>query len=175
MHCLKGGKSIGWKAKRSFDSFFFSSYDLHHHRHLLCHHRSYHLHHEHSHNIREKREWDEKRRGVLFAYERDSYFSSSSALALYELAWRISRDTNDLLWWGRIRLKQISHIEINQVPSSKNSLFRWAIIGHANLFLLKKIEDDRWKITRWSFKKLVVLFWIIGCLNAPSQVSDGHG
>ena len=48
--------------------------------------------------IREKREWDEKRRGVLFAYERDSYFSSSSALALYELAWRISRDTNDLLW-----------------------------------------------------------------------------
>ena len=23
------------------------------------------------------------------------------------------------------------------------SLFRWAIIGHANLFLLKKIEDDR--------------------------------
>ena len=48
--------------------------------------------------IREKREWDEKRRGVLFAYERDSYFSSSSALALYELAWKISRDTNDLLW-----------------------------------------------------------------------------
>lgn len=67
---------------------------------------------------RERREWEEKRRGVLFAYERDSYFSSSSALALYELAWRISRDTNDLLWW--------------------------AIIGHANLYLLKKIEDDRY-------------------------------
>ena len=35
----------------------------------------------------------------------------------YELAWKMSRDSNDLLWW--------------------------AIIGHTGLYLHKKIEDDR--------------------------------
>jgi len=67
---------------------------------------------------RERREWEERRRGVLFAYERDSYFGSSSALALYELAWKMSRDSNDLLWW--------------------------AIVGHTDLYLHKRIEDDRY-------------------------------
>jgi cell division control protein 45 len=67
---------------------------------------------------RDRREWEGRRKGILFAYERDSYFSSSSALYLYELAWKMSRDSNDLLWW--------------------------AIIGHTDLYLHKKIEDDRY-------------------------------
>lgn len=67
---------------------------------------------------REKREWEAKRKTILFNYERDSYFSSSSALYMYELAWKMSRDNNDLLWW--------------------------AIIGHTYLYLHNKIEDDRY-------------------------------
>ena len=51
---------------------------------------------------REKRLWEEERRGILFSYGRDSYFSTSSALLVYELAWRLSRDNNDLLWWAII-------------------------------------------------------------------------
>ena len=35
----------------------------------------------------------------------------------YELAWKMSKDSKDLLWW--------------------------AIIGHTALYLLKKIEDNR--------------------------------
>lgn len=66
---------------------------------------------------RERRAWEEERHSVLFSYQRDSYYSSSSATAMYELAWRLSRDNNDLLWW--------------------------AIVGHTELFLNKKIEDDR--------------------------------
>lgn len=66
---------------------------------------------------RERREWEEQRHGILFSYTRDSYFGTSSALQLYELAWRMSRDSNDLLWW--------------------------AVIGHTELFVHCKIEDDR--------------------------------
>jgi len=66
---------------------------------------------------RERREWEEARHATLFTYTRDSYYGSSSALQIYELAWKMSRDTPDLLWW--------------------------AIIGHTELVLLKKIEDDR--------------------------------
>jgi len=66
---------------------------------------------------RERREWEEKRHGILFSYSRDSYYGSSSAVQLYELAWRMSRDNNDLLWW--------------------------AIIGHTDHLVHCKIEDDR--------------------------------
>jgi len=67
---------------------------------------------------RERKVWEEQRHGILFAYNRDGYYGSSSALEMYELAWKMSRDSNDLLWW--------------------------AVIGHTELFINKKIEDDRY-------------------------------
>ena len=69
---------------------------------------------------REKRLWEEERKSVRFSYTRDSYYSSSSALLLYELAWRLSKDTNDLLWW--------------------------AIVGHTDLWLSKKFDDDKFML-----------------------------
>ena len=64
-----------------------------------------------------KRLWEEEREGLLFAYNQDSFTGSSSALLVYELAWRLSRDTNDLLWW--------------------------AIVGHTELWINKKMDEDR--------------------------------
>lgn len=69
---------------------------------------------------RERRLWEEERKSVLFSYTRDSYYSSSSALLLYELAWRLTKDTNDLLWW--------------------------AIVGHTDLWLSKKFDDDKFML-----------------------------
>ena len=66
---------------------------------------------------RERRHWEEERERLLFSYTRDSYTSTSSALLVYELAWRLSRDTNDLLWW--------------------------AILGHTELWINKKMDEDR--------------------------------
>ena len=65
-----------------------------------------------------KRLWEEEREGLLFAYNQDSFTGSSSALLVYELAWRLSRDTNHLLWW--------------------------AIVGHTELWINKKMDDDRY-------------------------------
>ena len=69
---------------------------------------------------REKRLWEEEREKLLFSYTRDSYTSTSSALLVYELAWRLSRDTNDLLWW--------------------------AILGHTELWINKKMDEDRFLV-----------------------------
>jgi len=69
---------------------------------------------------RDRRIWEEERKSILFSYTRDSYFGSSSAVILYLLAWRLSRDTNDLLWW--------------------------AIVGHTDLWLSKKLDDDKYML-----------------------------
>nr|CAG4643303.1 EOG090X08GG [Ilyocryptus agilis] len=67
---------------------------------------------------REKRMWHEKRKKILFNYMQFSFYSSSTALLMFELAWKLSRDSNDLLWW--------------------------AIIGVAEQQLLGKIDSKTW-------------------------------
>lgn len=46
----------------------------------------------------------------------------SPSLLLYELAWRLTKDTNDLLWW--------------------------AIIGHTELWINKKMDEDRFLVDK---------------------------
>ncbi|CRL06286.1 CLUMA_CG018964, isoform A [Clunio marinus] len=49
---------------------------------------------------REKREWEKKRDRILFNYSQNSYYTRSSALVFFELAWQMSKDSLDLLWWA---------------------------------------------------------------------------
>lgn len=69
---------------------------------------------------RERRLWEEQRGKVLFEYQQFSYTGPSTAFHMYVLAWKMSRDTNDLLWW--------------------------AIVGHTELFLMLKSEADKYLI-----------------------------
>ena len=47
---------------------------------------------------REKRLWNEARTKLIFDYEQFSMYGTSAALIMFELAWKMSKDTNDLLW-----------------------------------------------------------------------------
>ncbi|KAL5017064.1 hypothetical protein ScPMuIL_006653 [Solemya velum] len=47
---------------------------------------------------REKRVWNENRNKILFSYTQFSSYGTSAALTMFELAWKMSKDTNDLLW-----------------------------------------------------------------------------
>lgn len=69
---------------------------------------------------RNRRLWEEQRAKVLFEYQQFSYIGSSTAVVMYELAWKMSRDNNDLLWW--------------------------AIVGHTELLLTLKSEVDKYAI-----------------------------
>ncbi|XP_075920400.1 cell division control protein 45 homolog [Petromyzon marinus] len=53
---------------------------------------------------RERRAWEEKRQEILFEYEQFEYHGTSSALLLFELAWTMSKDSNDMLWWAIVGL-----------------------------------------------------------------------
>ncbi|KAG1655059.1 Cell division control protein 45 [Nymphon striatum] len=53
---------------------------------------------------RERRIWTEERQKLIFDYTQFTYYSTSSACILLELAWKMSKDTNDLLWWAIVGL-----------------------------------------------------------------------
>ncbi|KAM6965699.1 LOW QUALITY PROTEIN: cell division control protein 45 homolog [Aplochiton taeniatus] len=52
---------------------------------------------------RAKREWEARRREVLFDYEQYEYHGTSAAMD-FELAWVLTKDTKDMLWWAVIGL-----------------------------------------------------------------------
>ncbi|KAJ8889135.1 hypothetical protein PR048_008629 [Dryococelus australis] len=49
---------------------------------------------------RERRLWEEQRNKLLFDYSQFSYYGRSSAALVFELAWKLSKDSTDLLWWA---------------------------------------------------------------------------
>ncbi|XP_034945738.1 cell division control protein 45 homolog [Chelonus insularis] len=49
---------------------------------------------------RERREWEEKRDTILFNYMQYSYYGKSSAVILFEMAWKMSKDSIDMVWWA---------------------------------------------------------------------------
>ncbi|XP_018008865.1 cell division control protein 45 homolog [Hyalella azteca] len=53
---------------------------------------------------RERRLWEQKRNKLLFDYSQFSYFAGSTATLMFELAWKLSKDTSDLLWLAIVSL-----------------------------------------------------------------------
>ncbi|XP_018529409.1 cell division control protein 45 homolog [Lates calcarifer] len=53
---------------------------------------------------RERREWEARRREILFDYEQYEYHGTSAAMMFFELAWVLTKDTKDMLWWAIIGL-----------------------------------------------------------------------
>merc|ERR1711899_681101 len=69
---------------------------------------------------RDRRIWEEERSKILFDYQQFSFIGPSTAVLMYELALKMSRDDNDLLWWS--------------------------IIGHTEQLLMLKSEVDKYLI-----------------------------
>ncbi|XP_028400506.1 cell division control protein 45 homolog [Dendronephthya gigantea] len=53
---------------------------------------------------KEKRIWAKKRQSILTQYYQNAFHGSSSAMVLYELCWKMSKDSNLLLWWSVVGL-----------------------------------------------------------------------
>ncbi|XP_076674767.1 cell division cycle protein 45 [Andrena cerasifolii] len=50
----------------------------------------------------ERRKWSEKRDTVLFNYTQYSYYGRSSAMLVFDMAWNMSKDSLDMVWWAII-------------------------------------------------------------------------
>uniref|UniRef100_G1R0E0 Cell division cycle 45 n=1 Tax=Nomascus leucogenys TaxID=61853 RepID=G1R0E0_NOMLE len=48
--------------------------------------------------------WGLSQRDILFDYEQYEYHGTSSAMVMFELAWMLSKDLNDMLWWAIVGL-----------------------------------------------------------------------
>ncbi|XP_033339135.2 cell division cycle protein 45 [Megalopta genalis] len=48
----------------------------------------------------ERRKWAENRTTVLFNYTQYSYYGRSSAMTVFEMAWNMSKDNLDMIWWA---------------------------------------------------------------------------
>lgn len=55
---------------------------------------------------RELRRWEQKRDELLFDYTQYSYFSRSSAMVMFELAWKLSKESMELLWWAIVGVSE---------------------------------------------------------------------
>ncbi|XP_078045179.1 cell division cycle protein 45 [Augochlora pura] len=48
----------------------------------------------------ERRKWAENRTTILFNYTQYSYYGRSSAMTVFEMAWNMSKDNLDMVWWA---------------------------------------------------------------------------
>jgi len=77
------------------------------------------------------RQWEEKRRKILFEYSQFSYFGQSTAYIFLEIAWSLAKDSDEVLWLAIVGVTEMfisSKIELatyeNMCKLLKNHLNR---------------------------------------------------
>ncbi|GFG35678.1 hypothetical protein Cfor_11465 [Coptotermes formosanus] len=77
---------------------------------------------------RERRLWEEKRDRLMFDYTQFSYYGRSSAVIIFELAWKLSKDNTDLLWWAIVGVTE--QILMGKVENQQYVLETGNLQGH---------------------------------------------
>lgn len=88
---------------------------------------------------RERREFEKTRERLLFNYTQNSFYARSSALMIFELAWQMSKDTHELLWWAIIGVTE--QLLLGKCESSTYTLEAQKIQSHITR-LNNKITGD---------------------------------
>lgn len=96
---------------------------------------------------RERREWAKTRDQVLFNYSQYGFYTRSSALVFFELAWQMSKDSLDLLWWAIVGVTE--QLLLGKVESSTYTLETQKIQSHVTR-LSNKSNNNR--VTNTSIK-----------------------
>ncbi|KAI5722887.1 hypothetical protein M8J76_015316 [Diaphorina citri] len=65
---------------------------------------------------RERILWEENRKKILFQYLQFSYYGRSSAMIMYELAWKMNKENLELLWYAIIGVME--QYILNKIPTS---------------------------------------------------------
>lgn len=65
---------------------------------------------------REKRIWEETRKRIVFEYTQFSYYGRSSAMIMYELAWKMNKENLELLWYAIVGVAE--QFLLNKIPTS---------------------------------------------------------
>lgn len=79
---------------------------------------------------RKKREWEKNRDQILFNYSQFSYYAKSTALMFFDLAWQMSKDSLDLLWWAIVGITE--QLLLGKIESSTYTLEAQGIQSHVS-------------------------------------------
>ncbi|XP_035232048.1 cell division control protein 45 homolog [Stegodyphus dumicola] len=79
---------------------------------------------------RERRLWEENRDKIMFDYNQISYFGEPSSQIMFDLAWKMSRDNNDLLWWALVGLAE--QFVMNKTEQEKYILAAASMQSHVS-------------------------------------------
>ncbi|XP_059621894.1 cell division control protein 45 homolog [Phlebotomus argentipes] len=88
---------------------------------------------------RQRRVWETDRNRIMFEYSQFSYYGRSSALQLFELAWRLSKDSLDILWWAIVGVTE--QLVMGKIESAAYTLECNQIQSHVSR-LTNKASDN---------------------------------
>ena len=86
---------------------------------------------------RERRKWEQQREDLLFRYYEFSFYDTCCSLVLYDIAWKLSKDGPQVLWWGIVGLtdqmlhqrvgkeKYVSEVQQLQHHVARHNRFRF--------------------------------------------------
>lgn len=89
---------------------------------------------------RERRVWEENRNRIMFEYSQFSYYGRSSAMEMFELAWKLSKDTNELLWWAIVGVTE--QIILGKVENQQYVLETGNLQNHVARLSQHTTEDE---------------------------------
>ncbi|XP_055912436.1 cell division control protein 45 homolog [Eupeodes corollae] len=88
---------------------------------------------------RERRTWENERDRIMFDYSQYSYYGRSSAVIFFELAWKLTKDSVDLLWWAIVGTTE--QLILGKIESSTYTLEIDNIQSHVSR-LTSKASDQ---------------------------------
>ncbi|XP_030074449.1 cell division control protein 45 homolog isoform X2 [Microcaecilia unicolor] len=140
---------------------------------------------------RQRRDWETRRREILFDYEQYEYHGTSSAMVMFDLAWIMSKDSNDMLWWAIIGLTdqwvhdKITQLPLKQVKQKFNSMdislkenLREVIDESANKFGMKDLRVQTFSAQfgfRNKFLANDVVFAVASLMENVEKDENGAG
>jgi cell division control protein 45 len=88
----------------------------------------------------ERRKWEETRDNLLFEYTQYSYYGRSSALTIFELAWKLSKDSIDMMWWSIVGATE--QLILGKIESSAYTLECDKMQSHVSRLTAKSNDQN---------------------------------
>lgn len=99
---------------------------------------------------KERRHWKNERDRLMFEYSQYSYYGRCSALIIFELAWKLSKDSIDLAWLAIVGITE--QLLMGKIESSKYTLEIDVIQGHVSRLTNKSSDQNQQNVSKIVFE-----------------------
>ncbi|XP_017104264.2 cell division control protein 45 homolog [Drosophila bipectinata] len=99
---------------------------------------------------RARRQWESERDRIMFEYTQFSYYGRSTALLIFELAWKLSKDNMDLLWWAIVGITE--QLLLGKIESGAYTLELEQIQSHVSRLTNKTNDQNTMSASKICFE-----------------------